>query len=61
MAGFEKSSGKIIITMDADLQDEASEIPRMIRALDKLDLVVGWKYPRQDPFTKRFLQKYLIV
>lgn len=51
--GFEKATGYIIFTMDADLQDDAAEIPKFLEKLnDGYDLVVGWKRKRQDPFTK---------
>ncbi|MCF8055237.1 MAG: glycosyltransferase family 2 protein [Desulfocapsa sp.] len=52
-AGFRKSTGNIIFTMDADLQDDPAEIPRFIEALDSgLDLVSGWKKRRHDPASK---------
>ncbi len=52
-AGVENSRGKILITMDADLQDDPSEIPRMLQALDSgLDVVSGWKRRRHDPWHK---------
>lgn len=54
-AGFEKATGDIIITMDADLQDDPSEIPKLINTLETRNygLVSGWKYPRKDPLEKR--------
>jgi glycosyltransferase involved in cell wall biosynthesis len=54
-AGFEHSRGRLIITMDGDLQDEPDEIPRLLEALEKgeLDLVSGWKRERRDPAAKR--------
>ena len=54
-AGFEKSTGDIVITIDADLQDDPAEIPKLLAALEreKADLISGWKYPREDPFEKR--------
>jgi glycosyltransferase involved in cell wall biosynthesis len=58
VAGFDNCRGKVIITMDADLQDDPEEIPKF---LDKLaegyDLVSGWKKDRQDPWTKTFPSK----
>lgn len=51
--GFYSVTGDIIITMDADLQDEPEEIPRFITKLEEgYDLVSGWKKNRKDPFTK---------
>ena len=53
--GFNQAKGKIVITMDADLQDDPMEIPRFISEIeDGADVVAGWKYPRLDPFTKTF-------
>lgn len=52
-AGFEKASNKVIITMDGDLQDDPTEIPRLLATLDTgYDLVSGWKMNRNDPFIK---------
>jgi len=48
-AGFDNARGKIIITLDADLQDDPAEVPHLLEELDKgYDLVNGWKYPRKD-------------
>ncbi len=52
-AGFARVSGRHVITMDADLQDDPAEIPRLLAALDEgHDLVSGWKQDRQDGFVK---------
>lgn len=52
-AGFEFARGKYIFTLDADMQDDPDEIPRFIERLDDgLDLVIGWKANRKDPFLK---------
>lgn len=52
-AGFERVRGEFIVTMDADLQDDPSEIPGLVAKLqDGLDLVSGWKKVRYDPVTK---------
>lgn len=49
--GFEASSGDVVITMDADLQDSPDEIPGLYRMIkeDGYDLVSGWKKVRHDP------------
>jgi len=53
MAGVAESRFPIIITMDADLQDDPSQIPRMLEALKPdLDVVSGWKQVRNDPWDK---------
>ncbi len=52
-AGFRAAQGDIILTMDADLQDDPHEIPNFLAALDKgLDVVSGWKRVRHDPWHK---------
>ncbi|MGE5234180.1 MAG: glycosyltransferase family 2 protein [Acidobacteriota bacterium] len=55
-AGFDFSSGAVIVTMDGDLQDDPQEIPRFLEALDSggFDLVSGWKRRRRDPMSKRY-------
>ncbi len=51
--GFKEAKGDIVITMDADLQDDPKEIPAMIDKLDQgFDLVSGWKRKRFDPWHK---------
>ncbi len=50
--GFRKASGKVVFTMDADLQDSPEEIPEMRRMIldEGYDVVSGWKKKRYDPF-----------
>ncbi len=51
--GFEKALGNIVITMDADLQDDPKEIPNFLDKINEgYDLVSGWKKVRHDPPTK---------
>lgn len=51
--GFHEAQGDIVITMDADLQDDPAEIPSLIETLDNgYDLVSGWKQRRHDPLSK---------
>ena len=57
-AGFENVDGDIIITMDADLQDDPKEIISIINKIEEgWDLVSGWKKNRQDPLSKRLPSK----
>jgi Glycosyltransferases involved in cell wall biogenesis len=59
--GFKASSGEVVITMDADLQDSPDEIPELRRMIieDKYDLVSGWKKKRYDNrFTKNIPSKF---
>lgn len=52
-AGFRHSRGDIIITLDADLQDDPAEIPRLLARLEEgYDLVAAWRHDRQDPIDK---------
>ena len=54
--GFRESQGEVIITLDADLQDDPKEIPKFLAKLEEgYDLVSGWKARRQDPWTRRAL------
>lgn len=52
--GFKRASGKVVITMDADLQDSPDEIPELYRMItrDGFDLVSGYKQKRYDPLSK---------
>lgn len=52
--GFEAAKGKVVITMDADLQDSPDEIPELYRMVmeDDYDVVSGWKKKRYDPLSK---------
>jgi glycosyltransferase involved in cell wall biosynthesis len=57
-AGFEEAAGDLIVTIDADLQDDPAEIPRLLAKLDEgFDLVSGWKTRRRDPWTRRVLSR----
>ena len=52
--GFEAAVGKVVITMDADLQDSPDEIPDLYKMIiiDDFDVVSGWKKRRHDPISK---------
>ena len=52
--GFDKARGSLVLTLDADLQDDPAEIPKLLARMDEgFDLVSGWKTNRQDPLEKR--------
>lgn len=57
--GFQSTSGNVVITMDADLQDSPDEIPHLYKMIkdEGYDLVSGWKKKRYDPFIKRSTSK----
>jgi dolichol-phosphate mannosyltransferase len=57
-AGFRQSRGDVIVTLDADGQDDPAEIPRLLAKLDEgFDLVSGWKTKRRDPWRRRLLSR----
>ena len=57
-AGFRQARGEVVITMDADLQDDPREIPGLLdRLSDDYDLVVAWRHERRDPLSKRLPSK----
>ncbi|MBE2187617.1 MAG: glycosyltransferase family 2 protein [Rhodothermales bacterium] len=58
--GFERAAGDLVMTLDADLQDDPAEIPAMAAMLREggYDLVSGWKQKRHDPFEKRLPSKF---
>ena len=56
--GFNQATGDVVITIDADLQDDPAEIPRLITKIqDGWDVVSGWKKDRKDPASKRIPSK----
>lgn len=56
--GFDIAEGEIIFTLDADLQDNPTEIPNFIKKIEEgWDLVSGWKKHRHDPLHKRLPSK----
>ncbi|RAV99866.1 glycosyltransferase family 2 protein [Pseudochryseolinea flava] len=58
--GFRAAKGKVVITMDADLQDSPDEIPELYSMItkDRFHLVSGWKKLRHDPISKTIPSKF---
>ena len=57
-AGFLEARGDVIVTIDADLQDDPAEIPQLLAKLDEgFDLVSGWKARRNDPFLRKLFSR----
>ncbi len=57
--GFKIAAGSIVITMDADLQDDPAEIPSLIDLINSgYDMVSGWKKKRHDPWRKTIPSKF---
>lgn len=57
-AGFRAAGGRIVATLDADLQNDPAEVPRLMKMLsDEVDAVVGWRQKRQDPWLRKVSTK----
>ena len=52
-AGFQIAQGHVVVTMDADLQNDPRDIPLLLDKIESYDLVCGWRANRQDPWGKR--------
>jgi dolichol-phosphate mannosyltransferase len=51
-AGFKAAQGTIIVTMDADLQNDPHDIPRLLEKIGRFDVVCGWRHKRNDPWIR---------
>ena len=59
-AGIDRAGGAVIVTMDADLQNDPRDIPAMLDKLDEgYDMVTGWRVDRKDAFLNRRLPSLL--
>ena len=56
-AGIKEARGGIIITIDADLQNDPKDIPKMLDYLKEYDMVTGWRQKREDSWVKRITSK----
>ena len=56
-AGFKHAVGKYVVTMDADLQNDPADIPKLLEKLNTCDMVCGWRQKRNDPWIKRISSK----
>jgi glycosyltransferase involved in cell wall biosynthesis len=56
-AGFEAARGRVFLTLDADLQNDPRDIPRLLSALKGYDVAVGWRHERRDNLVKRITSK----
>ena len=52
-AGFEAARGEIVATLDADLQNDPADLPKLLAALDRADVVNGVRMGRQDGFVRK--------
>jgi glycosyltransferase involved in cell wall biosynthesis len=59
-AGFDAASGRVVIPMDGDLQNDPTDIPRLLAKIDEgFDVVSGWRRDRKDAFLNRILPSIL--
>ncbi len=57
-AGFKHSVGKVIVTMDGDLQNDPADIGKLLKEKKNgFDIVSGWRFKRKDSFSKRFFSR----
>lgn len=52
-AGFKHAKGDIVVTLDADLQNDPRDIPKLLEKLDQYDVVCGWRQKRHDNLVRR--------
>ncbi len=57
VAGMRRATGDVIITLDADLQNDPADIPKVLEALQAADCVCGYRQRRQDTFFKRLTSR----
>jgi len=56
-AGFKAACGEVVVTLDADLQNDPRDIPKLLDMLAEYDVVCGYRQKRQDPWLKRVSSK----
>jgi dolichol-phosphate mannosyltransferase len=56
-AGFRHAAGKYVVSMDADMQNDPADIPKLLEKLNTYDMVCGWRQKRNDPWIKRISSK----
>jgi glycosyltransferase involved in cell wall biosynthesis len=59
-AGFDYAQGNLVVTLDADLQNDPHDIPHMLEKIESenYDVVCGWRYNRRDPFIKKISSRF---
>lgn len=57
LTGFQSARGRIVITMDGDLQNDPDDIPALMHELDGCDAVCGWRYKRKDTLVKKLCSR----
>jgi len=56
-AGFRHARGEYVVSMDADMQNDPADIPKLLEKLNTYDMVCGWRQKRNDPWIKRISSK----
>jgi dolichol-phosphate mannosyltransferase len=56
-AGFRRARGEIVVTLDADLQNDPGDIPKILDGMQNADVVCGWRAKRNDPWIRRVSSK----
>ncbi len=56
-AGFQAATGDVIITLDADLQNDPADLRQMYQHYGEFDMVNGWRFNRQDSLSKKLASK----
>lgn len=58
-AGFEHAKGDVVVTMDADMQNDPADIPLLLAELNKgYDVVCGWRKKRKDSISKKLFSRF---
>ncbi len=58
-AGFDHSEGDVVVAMDADMQNDPADIPKLLETLEEgYDCVSGWRHDRDDPLGKRIASRF---
>ena len=55
--GFDECRGSVIVTIDADLQNDPADLPKLVAELDGCDMAIGWRRDRKDPVRKKVISK----
>ncbi len=58
-AGFDRTKGDVVVTLDGDLQNDPADIPKLLELVETYDMVSGWRADRKDPFLSRRLPSML--
>ncbi len=57
VAGMRAAQGRVIVTLDSDLQNDPADIPKLLGCLNEYDMATGWRQKREDPWLKRISSK----